>query len=216
MNPADQTRQVTKRLRARDIKVVVTTMAPRPWSAGYFRPNGVLLHHTASTSVTSKENELADVAYIKRAPWGGPVSQWYVGRTGTVYLICRGGANHAGTGNGLIKNGVPNDQGNYKLWGIEVQSAGLKQDWTDKQITAVHALTAEILRAMGQDTPSRVWRHKDYDDDSGKIDTQYGIDFHRKQVKAALDYSPRRTRLQKVRDSLRRKLANVREKLKSL
>ena len=216
MTPADQANRVVKRLRARDIKVVVTTMSPRPWSAAYFRPNSVLLHHTASTSTTSVENEKADVAYIKRVPWGGPASQWYVGRTGTVYLICKGGANHAGTGAGLVSNGVPNDQGNYKLWGIEVQSHGLEQDWTDKQVVAVHALTAELLKAMGQETASRVWRHKDYDTDSGKIDTQYSLDFHRKQVKAALDYSPRKARLQELRASLRRQLARVVRKLKSL
>lgn len=169
-----------KGIRVRDVR-----MAPRPWSNEYFRPDGVLLHHTASTSITDIAREASDVSVIKNVSWGPPGAQFYVGRTGTVWLICVAGANHAGSGNELVAHGVPADQGNYKLWGIECQSDGYGRDFTEKQWDVVHILTAELCRAMKVDE-QRVWRHKDYDNDSGKVDTRYGLDAHRSAVQARL------------------------------
>lgn len=202
------------RLRKGGFDVRNVAMPPRPWSATSFKPNAVLLHHTASSSNTNEANELADVRYIKHVPWGGPGAQWYVGRTGTIYMICKGGANHAGTGNELTQYGIPVDQGNYRMWGIEVQSAGLKMDWTRKQWKAVHWLTACLLLEMGQDSPGRVWRHKDYDNDSGKVDTVYPLSEHRAAVRSAMKEIAKQDRLLKRRGMLKRQLAKVRELLR--
>lgn len=187
MTPAKQADTAVARLRKAGFKVVVTAMPGRPYA---FTPKAVLLHHTASTSTTSSAAEKSDVAFLKadhdNGSWPAPIVQWYVGRTGAVYLISRGRANHAGSGAGLVKQGIPKDEGNQYFWGIEVQSAGLKQDWTPVQIDAVNHLSAYLLEAMDVGVTS-VWRHKDYDDDSGKIDTQYPLDFHRKGIAAVLN-----------------------------
>lgn len=181
MGPRDQAETVARRLKRKGFVVIVDDMPPRPWT---FTPKAVLLHHTASTSITSIERERGDIYVLKHgtSDWPAPKVQWYVGRTGRITLIAKGGANHAGTGAGLVKQGIPANLGNQYMWGIEVQSAGLRRDWTSDQIKAVHALTGELVIVMGR-KPSDVWRHKDYDDDSGKIDTQYPLDWHRNLVR---------------------------------
>ena len=183
MNPRDQAETVMIRLRKAGYNVILEDIEPRPW---LFHPDGVLLHHTASTSTVDIDQEKADVRYLNSSTesWPGPRVQWYVGRTGRIYLLAKGGANHAGTGE-LTEYGIPANQGNAYLWGIEFQSRGLKPDFTNAQWEAGHALTAELCRVM-QVTERRVWRHKDYDDDSGKIDTQYPLDQHREAVRAFL------------------------------
>lgn len=216
LSPAGQCMKVVNQLRDDGFKVIDTHMPPREWSQSSFKPNGVLLHHTASSSTTNVANELADVRYIKHVPWGGPGAQFYVGRTGRIYSICRGGAAHAGTGNGLIKYGIPLDQGNYELWGIEVQSRGLSKDWTKAQWKSVHWLTARLLLAMGETDASRVWRHKDYDNDSGKIDTQYPLSAHRAAVRTAMKQLQRRNRLHERIDATKRLLKRLREKLREI
>lgn len=216
MNPKQQAIWACARLKEAGFTVKDVRMPPRDWSDSSFRPTAVLLHHTASTSITSKDNEKADVAYIKHVPWGGPGAQFYVGRTGTIYLICDGGANHAGTGNELTKDGIPVDQGNYKMWGIEVQSAGYKKDWTKIQWKAVHWLTAYLLLAMGEKDASRVWRHKDYDNDSGKVDTVYPLKDHRAAIRGVLTQIQRREKLLKRKGWLKRALHRVREKLREI
>lgn len=185
MSPKDQAEKVMMKLRKAGFTVVIDTMPPRPW---LFTPSGVLLHHTASTSTTSVKFEENDVQVLKTdsgVAWPAPKVQWYVGRTGRIYLIAKGGANHAGTGE-LTQAGIPPNEGNRYLWGIEAQSAGLRQDWTDEEWESVTALTAELCMAMGVDQ-DRVWRHKDYDDDSGKIDTQYSLAAHRQAVREYIE-----------------------------
>lgn len=183
MNPKAQAETVMVRLRKQGMHVILDDIDPRPWS---FTPTAVLLHHTASTSVTSIENEKSDINVLQHgtADWPPPKVQWYVGRTGRIYLLTKGGANHAGTGT-LAAHGIPENMGNKFMWGIEAQSRGLKPDWTKDQWEAVHRLTAELCRVMGTDQ-RRVWRHKDYDDDSGKIDTQYPLEKHREAVREYL------------------------------
>jgi N-acetyl-anhydromuramyl-L-alanine amidase AmpD len=216
VNAKQQAIWTVARLKDAGFTVIDSRMPPREWSDNAFRPNAVLLHHTASTSTTSKEQENADAKYIKHVPWGGPGAQFYVGRTGRIFFLCDGGANHAGTGAALTGHGIPADQGNYKMWGIEVQSAGYKKDWTKAQWRAVHYLTAYLLQAMDQNDASRVWRHKDYDDDSGKVDTVYPLKDHRVAVRSALTQTQRREKLLKRKGWLKRALDRVREKLREI
>lgn len=216
LSPTGQSIRVVELLEDDGFKVLDRRMPPRDWSASSFHPNGVLLHHTASSSTTSVANEEADARYIKNVPWGGPGAQFYVGRTGRIYVLTRGGAAHAGTGNGLIKYGIPLDQGNYKLWGIEVQSRGLTRDWTKAQWKSVHWLTARLLLVMGEHDASRVWRHKDYDNDSGKIDTQYPLATHRQAVRTAMKQIKRREKLEERIEAAKRLLKRLREKLREI
>lgn len=189
MNPADQAAQVVQRLRARDFTVNTDfVIAPRPWT---FTPSGVLMHHTASTEGIGLEYERNDIRNLNtdQSDWPAPHVQWYVSQRGRIYLLTRGGANHAGTGAGLTKYGIPNNLGNQYLWGIECQDDGYDRDWPPQLWKAAHALAGELLRAMDKPT-ARVFRHKDYDTDSGKVDTRYALDAHREAIRHYLQGEP--------------------------
>jgi hypothetical protein len=69
----------------------------RPASTGPFNPTGVLCHHTASPAGTSDHTDIS-VILAGNGDAPGPISQIYIGRTGTVYLIAAGRANHGGKG----------------------------------------------------------------------------------------------------------------------
>lgn len=185
MTPAAMTKTVTDRLRAQGFQVQVDTIAPRPWS---FRPKGVLLHHTASSEVTGIDAERADVRNLQTdaadGSWPAPHVQWYVGRTGRIWLLTRGGANHAGVGNGLVNEGIPVDLGNTFLWGIEGQDDGYGLDWPPALWDAYHAVAGELLRVMGVGV-GQVWRHKDYSS-AGKVDTRYPLETHRDAIRKYL------------------------------
>lgn len=188
MTPEQQSDQVVHNLRRNGFVVVDDyLMPPRPWSETNFHPRGVLLHHTASSDNTSIEAEKGDVNVLTHgdAAWPPPKVQFYIGRTGRIYRITKGGANHAGTGGGLVKQGIPNDLGNYYLWGIECQDDGYGRDWPEDLWRSCAALAGELLRVMDQ-PPSQVWRHLDYDDDSGKVDTRYSLDQHRSAIRQYL------------------------------
>ena len=114
----------------------------RPASTGPFNPVGVLCHHTASPAGTSDSADLNCIlAGNSSAP--GPISQIYIGRTATVYLVAAGRANHGGSG---MRPGVDfmcNDM-NALLVGIEVGNNGVGEYWSDAQTTVY----AEVVAAL--------------------------------------------------------------------
>jgi hypothetical protein len=106
----------------------------RPASTGPFNPTGVLCHHTASPAGTSDHTDIS-VILAGNGDAPGPISQIYIGRTGTVYLIAAGRANHGGKG---IRPGI--DSGcadmNAALLGIEAGNNGIGEPWADNMTTA--------------------------------------------------------------------------------
>ena len=109
----------------------------RPASTGEFNPRGILCHHTASPPGTSDEADLNAILWGNgSAP--GPISQLYLGRTGTVYLIAAGRANHGGQG---IRPGI--DAGcadmNAALIGLEAGNAGTGAERWGDALTDVYA-----------------------------------------------------------------------------
>lgn len=212
MTPHDMAESVARALSKRGFNVIVDDMTPRPWT---FQPKGVILHHTASTSTTGIPQEKADVYNLKHGDeeWPAPHVQWFVGRTGRIYLIAKGGANHAGLGVGLIDHGIPENEANRYMWGIEAQSDGYGLDWTKEEWASVHALTGELLKVMNADV-NMVWRHKDYY--SGKVDTRYPLDSHREAVRQYLNNKETDEMtaddFQKIRDIIKEELVAERPK----
>lgn len=182
MTPAQQVDIVVERLRAKGFTVKRDEMPP---IARTFAPKGVILHHTASTSRVSLDDEKADVANLKRdqVGWPAPHVQFYVAQSSRIWVVTDGMAYHAGLGTGLVNQGIPADQANTYCYGIEGQSDGYGRDFSDEQWLAYHALTGELLRVMNVPV-EHVWRHKDYY--SGKVDTRYGLDQHRNAVRKYL------------------------------
>lgn len=128
----------------------------RPSSTGEFDVSGVLCHHTASPAGTSDQADLnAILCGNSQAP--GPISQILIGRSGTVYLVAAGRANHGGQG---IRPGI--DSGcfdmNSATIGIEASNNGVGEAWPEVQIEAYLAVVAALIAHYGWGV-DRVWLH---------------------------------------------------------
>jgi hypothetical protein len=126
----------------------------RPASTGQFNPIGILCHHTASPAGTSDAADINVIMYGNgSAP--GPISQLYIGRSATLYLVAAGRCNHGGSG--AFPGGQCQDQ-NAACLGIEVGNDGIGERWSDA-VTDLYADTvAALLDHYGADT-SQVWLH---------------------------------------------------------
>lgn len=158
-----------------------------PWRShvrpGAFRPEGILLHHTASTGYAST---LHTVRY-GRPDLAGPLCNIFIAK-GKAHIISAGKANHAGMGaaealSRLRHNDTPNGtarqmgyqdavNGNGLLVGFEVLSPGNGTvlplvDWN----VMCHAAAA-ILKHMRQPHASRVIGHAEWT--RRKIDPVFG------------------------------------------
>jgi len=130
----------------------------RPASTGCFEPEGVLCHHTASPAGTSDQSDLNVILYGNgSAP--GPISQLYIGRSSTCYLVAAGRANHGGSGRrpGIDVGGC--EDMNCKLLGIEVGNDGIGERWPDAQTTMYARTVAALCDHYGWEIGSQVWLH---------------------------------------------------------
>jgi hypothetical protein len=96
--------------------------------------------------------------------WGnssapGPISQLYVGRSGTVYLIAAGRANHGGKGRrpGIDTGGCADM--NAALVGIEAGNNGVGEWWPAVQTDAYAALVAALCAWYGWSIDTDVYLH---------------------------------------------------------
>jgi hypothetical protein len=112
----------------------------RPTSTGAFEPEGVLCHHTASPAGTSDRAEL-NVILRGNSEAPGPISQLFIGRSATVYLVAAGRANHGGRG---AIPGQGCDDMNARLVGIEAGNSGVGERWSD----ALCDIYARTVRAL--------------------------------------------------------------------
>ena len=114
----------------------------RPASTGQWYAQGTLCHHTASPAGTSDEAELNAILWgNSEAP--GPISQFFVGRTGTIYLLAAGRANHGGRG---IRPGHDAACADMNAWllGIEAGNNGVGERWPEAQTLAYARLVAAL------------------------------------------------------------------------
>lgn len=119
----------------------------RPASTGPFHPEGVLCHHTASPEGCSDHTDISCIlAGNGSAP--GPISQIYIGRTGVVYLIAAGRANHGGQG---IRPGIDDgcEDMNAALVGIEAGNNGVGEYWADNMTTVYGRVVAALCDYYG-------------------------------------------------------------------
>lgn len=108
---------------------------------------GVMLHHTATPD--SAEGDFPTLRIVRqgRSDLPGPLCNYGLGRSGTIYLISNGVAFHAGAGSW---KGVTS--GNTHFLGIEAENAGSGRPWPAVQLDAYQRLVASILHALGRNT----------------------------------------------------------------
>lgn len=162
----------------------------RPYT---FAPEGVMVHHTAGT------NSL-NICTYGRSNLPGPLCHLLITKSGLVYVIAAGYANHAGSGSSVVLSetrqniapsgdawarGLSNDAvGNRYYYGIEVENLGNGSDpYPDAQIVAL-VRSAAALCKLGGWPAERVVHHREWT--SRKIDMSYRADL-RGAIRATID-----------------------------
>lgn len=147
-------------------------------SSSSFAPVGVLVHHTATGPKTSVAAVLR-LLIEGRPDLSGPLCQLGLGRDGTVYIIARGRANHAGEARaaGTVSGG----DGNKLYIGIEAFNDGVGEDWSQLMYLAYAKLCAVLCVEITKNSHKTVNGHKETSV-TGKIDPTFNMDTFRLKV----------------------------------
>jgi len=130
---------------------------------GSFNPSGVLCHHTAGASDSKSYVEW--MAYEGRSDLPAPLCQLALSRTGIVYVLAAGRANHGGVARAT--GPMPAGDANNLYVGIEAMNTG-SEGWTDTQYDAYVRLCAALCRYYRWPA-SHVRAHKE-SSVTGKVD----------------------------------------------
>lgn len=131
---------------------------------------GHMYHHTATaeSAFSYADCPTLNLLVNGRSDLPGPLCNIALGRSGTVYVIAAGLANHAGPGSA---GGSYVNVGNAYFIGNEMESSGVRDDWTDAQQRVIPHLGAALERGYGDSTFIQMG-HKEYSS-MGKIDPAY-------------------------------------------
>ena len=137
----------------------------------------IVAHHTAGP-LRGNSPSLNVVAY-GRPGLSGPLSQLFLARDGTVYLVATGVSYHAGR----VRS---SSYGNSHSIGIEAENTGLSNDpWPAHQIDAYAKLCKALCKEFGLST-SRVLGHREVCSPVGrKSDPSFSMSDFRKKVGGA-------------------------------
>lgn len=135
-------------------------------SKGAFGPiNGTITHHTAGVGTQS----MVDLCYDGYDDLPGPLCHGMIAKSGTIYLLSSGRANHAGGGDPDVLDAVIAENygdrppatnehqgsagavdGNVHFYGWECENAGDGSDpWPAEQLDAIERANAAICRHYG-------------------------------------------------------------------
>jgi hypothetical protein len=138
-------------------RATLTTIAKRTgfpvkaaWVAGHGAMGdvaGVMLHHTATKDSIPGDFPTLGVVTKGRPGLAGPLCNFGLGRSGTIYLVTEGRAFHAGVG---AYKGITT--GNSRFLGIEAENGGTGNPWPAVQLDAYQRLVASILFSLGRNT----------------------------------------------------------------
>jgi N-acetyl-anhydromuramyl-L-alanine amidase AmpD len=154
----------------------------RPYN---FYPRGVVCHHTASAAGSGNFSS-EEVVVNGRSDLPGPLCHVLLGRDGTVKTIAMGDANHAGEGGPL--KGIPANEANYFMWGIEAENNGAGEPWPEVQMDAYAKLCAALLDWVNVNDVSMVIGHKEWT--SRKTDPDFDMNAFRARVAKAMKAGP--------------------------
>lgn len=151
-------------------------------------PTTVLCHHTATPATARGDLPTKKLLVEGRSPKNpaapdhlpGPLCQVGLGRSGTVYVVASGRANHAG------KGAWKGETSSARTLGIEAEHPGVGP-WPQPQLDAYLTLVAVLLRGIGQ-TSERAAGHKEWALPKGrKTDPNFDMAPFRRAVKARLE-----------------------------
>ena len=155
----------------------------RPASTGGFSPVGVLCHHTATTVAWT----LAAVLRLLtggRSGLPGPLCQFGLDRSGTVWLVAAGRANHAGVARSV--GSVAGGDGNELYFGIEAFNSGTGESWPAVQYNAYVLLAAVLQVEFTKNSARAVAGHKETST-TGKVDPTFDMNVFRQRVAAMME-----------------------------
>lgn len=184
-NRAPTPEQVLAAVKASGVKLKVEDGWNAEWDLpsrqADWHPVGVMLHHTGTAVAGNAPSEqfLLDfdqplvLARYDGLQGGTRGANFLVGRDGTVYFMRATRGPHAGTGDELKLGSdvIEADNGNGRLYGIEIESAGTSGEihpdadfidgFGEQQVTATAKLTAALLTLIDRDI-DHVIDHKAY------------------------------------------------------
>lgn len=140
------------------------------------RPKSIVCHHTAGPAKArnSKDYPSLGVVVNGRAGLPGPLCQLGIGRSGTVYIVAAGRANHAG-------RVYDQRYANAHSIGIEAENSG-HEPWPEAQMNAYRTLVRALGDAYGISAPF-VRGHKEICKPRGrKPDPSFDMDAFRAAV----------------------------------
>lgn len=137
-------------------------------SGGYDQfPLCVMWHHTASPP---SWNGQRDADYLAVGDEDSPVSNLYIDRQGTVWVLAGGATNTNGKGRSLTfsRGTVPNDSMNTRALGVEMGNNGTGETWPQAQLDSMFAVSNVCNLKFGNG-PTDLSTHQNYAPDR-KID----------------------------------------------
>lgn len=163
-------------------------VAVRGWQErrrpGPFDPQGIIVHHTASTGPADLPS--LNTVTFGRAGIPGPLCNILIGRSGSVRLISNTRASDSGMGSSRVLHEVVHDNGptqdaadrglsddadgNPWFYDIEVENNGTGEPYPSAVVAAVVGVCAAICKAMGW-SERRVIHHRTWT--RRKIDMSY-------------------------------------------
>lgn len=162
---------------------------------------GHIFHHTASGQSSGLDVVTLNMCTYGRSDLAGPLCQLMLGRSGTVYVVAAGLANHAGSG---YVPGIPRNAGNWWLLGTEMESDGISNDWTEAQLRVMPHLGAAIEEGYGNGNRGFIQiGHKEYSD-MGKIDPAFiDLDGLRDNINSLLDGIDKNATMEEVKEDMK-------------
>ncbi len=123
-----------------------------------FSPIGVMLHDTVGG--TDGDAPSLNIVTYGRSDLPGPLYNVLVGRSGRVYVVASGRANHAGRGTGAVEE-LGTGSGNRLSVGVGLENSGPGHRYPTTQLTAVRDAVIAINTMLGVPL-TNVWGHKEY------------------------------------------------------
>lgn len=138
----------------------------------------ITCHHTANGGATGDYPSYNTVLHGRGADLPGPLAQFGIGRSGTIYVFAAGSANHAGVSRSI-------DYEKTHAIGIEAEAVGIpgtKGDWPAAQMDSYARLCRALIGEFGLKVAD-VLGHKETCSPIGrKSDPDFNMDDFRKRV----------------------------------
>jgi len=128
---------------------------------GFDQLQGITVHHTASGK---SSDGAGDASYIATGSDSAPISNYYISRNGTIYVIAAGSCNHGGKGGPYSTplGTIPQDKVNFRAISIEIGNTGTGEVWPNDQINSSAQLCAKLMNAFGWTNANVVFAHKEW------------------------------------------------------